>query len=89
MNRGNVNIYMIFLCAGACMLSHSVKVVSAPNININKVKLNRQKKIEDKDEVIITPVDMTPVRPKMIIAALNTIVIIVSSIAGHTVISMS
>ena len=71
------------------MLSHSVKVVRAPNINMNNVKLNRQKKIEDKDEVIITPVDMTPVRPKMIIAALNTIVIIVSSIAGHTVISMS
>ena len=71
------------------MLSHSVKVVSAPNININKVKLNRQKKIEESDEVIITPVDMTPVTPKIIIAALKTIVIIVSNIAGHTVMSMS
>ena len=71
------------------MLSHSVKVVSAPNININKVKLNRQKKIEESDEVIITPVDMTPVTPKIIIAALKTIVIIVRSIAGHTVMSMS
>ena len=71
------------------MLSHSVKVVSAPNININKVKLNRQKKIEESDEVIITPVDMTPVTPKIIIATLKTIVIIVSNIAGHTVMSMS
>ena len=71
------------------MLSHSVKVVSAPNINIKRVKLNKQKNIEESDEVIITPVDITPVTPRIIIAALNTIVIIVSSMAGHTVISMS
>ena len=71
------------------MLSHSVKVVSAPNMNMNNVKLNRQKKIEESDEVIITPVDMTPVMPSTTMMALNAMVMMVSSMAGQMVMSMS
>ena len=73
----------------AWMLSHSVKVVRAPNMNMKSVKLNRQKKMEDSDEVIMVPVDIVPVRPSTTMIALNTMVMMVRSIAGQMVMSMS
>ena len=58
-------------------------------MNMKSVKLKRQKKIEESEEVIMTPVDITPVTPSTAIIALKAMVMMVSNMAGQIVINMS
>ena len=58
-------------------------------MNMNSMKLNRQKNIDDKAEVIMVPADITPNIASNAMVPLKPMEIIVSSMAGAMVMSMS
>ena len=73
----------------ACIDSHSTNVVITPNTNMKSIYINKQKNIVLRDPDTAVPSDIAPVTPKTTIIALNAMVMMVSNMAGETVINMS